>query len=129
MVPLITQMAGDLAAGRPPSIQAQGRVMKLNGVLMLERGLWWYTPERPIPPYILNRNEPKQYWPRPDHLFGVVDLLSVVRTNKEFVEGLRDIADRPQPLYRYNSFDEIDILTASGVGGGSLVYSNVSIEP
>ena len=100
-----------------------------GGVLMLERGLWWYTPERPIPPYILNRNEPKQYWPRPDHLLGLVDLLSVVRTNHQFVEALRDIADRPQPLYRYNSFNEIDILTASGVGGGSLIYSNVSIEP
>src|SRR5207244_3910978 len=31
--------------------------------------------------------------------------------------------------YRYNSFPQIDILTASGVGGGSLIYSNVSIEP
>src|ERR1051326_3649563 len=35
----------------------------------------------------------------------------------------------PQPLYRYNVFDEIDIVTASGVGGGSLIYSNVSIRP
>src|SRR5437588_116738 len=48
---------------------------------MLERGLWWFTPER------------------------------------------------PQPLYRYNLFKDIDIVTASGVGGGSLIYANVSIEP
>jgi cholesterol oxidase len=35
----------------------------------------------------------------------------------------------PQPLYRFNSFEELDVVTASGVGGGSLVYSNVSIRP
>ncbi|HYM10075.1 MAG TPA: GMC oxidoreductase [Bryobacterales bacterium] len=107
----------------------QGR----NRILMLERGVWWYTPERPLPAYITSKpgdkREPLQYWPRPDHRQGILDLLSVVKTNNDFVEALRDIADRPQPLYRYNSFPQIDILTASGVGGGSLVYSNVSIRP
>ncbi|MBI3693787.1 MAG: hypothetical protein HY238_02950, partial [Acidobacteria bacterium] len=106
---------------------------KKNKILMLERGVWWFTPERPLPKYITSRpgdkREPLQYWPRPDHQQGVLDLLSVVKTNNDFVEKLRDLRDRPQPLYRYHSFDEIDIVTASGVGGGSLVYSNVSIEP
>ena len=31
-------------------------------------------------------------------------------------------------LYDYRSFREIDILTASGLGGGSLIYSSISIE-
>ncbi len=104
-----------------------------KNVLMLERGVWWFTPERPLPKYVTqppNKPQNIQYWPRPDHAKGVCDLLSVVKTNNDFVEGLRDLGgDRPQPLYRYYSFDEIDILTASGVGGGSLIYSGVSIAP
>ena len=34
MVPLISQMVGDLGAGKQPSIQVQGRVAKLNGALI-----------------------------------------------------------------------------------------------
>ena len=105
-----------------------------KNILMLERGVWWFTPERPMPKFVTNPppNNPQkfQYWPRPDHAKGVFDLLGVVRTNLDVVEGLRDLGGgRPEPLYRFNSFDEIDILTASGVGGGSLIYSNVSIAP
>jgi cholesterol oxidase len=112
---------------------------------MLERGLWWFTPERPLPQFLLdqNKNDPKkqpiQYWPRPDNSRGMVDLLSVVQTNNSALEGFRhffsDIGTfftgkkRPQPLYRYNMFKDIDIVTASGVGGGSLIYANVSIKP
>ncbi len=38
--------------------------------LMLERGVCWYTPERPLPPWIKQRSQgdypeqPVQYWPR-----------------------------------------------------------------
>src|SRR3954464_1275038 len=112
---------------------------------MLERGLWWFTPERPLPQYLIDQNkadpkaQPIQYWPRPNHSKGVLDLLSVVRSNNTFVEGLRSFAGdvgafltgqkRPQPLYRYSLFKDIDIVTSSGVGGGSLIYANVSIEP
>src|ERR1041385_7184563 len=112
---------------------------------MLERGLWWFTPERPLPQYLIdqNKNDPKkqpiQYWPRPDHARGLVNMLSVVKTNNAFIENTRqflgDIGTfftgqkRPQPLYRYSLFKDIDIVTSSGVGGGSLIYANVSIEP
>ena len=105
-----------------------------KNILMLERGVWWFTPERPLPPYITRKpggqREPLQYWPRPDHRQGLLDLISVVKTNNDAIEDLRNFGvNRPTPLYRYNSFNDIDILTASGVGGGSLVYSNVSIAP
>ena len=105
-----------------------------KNILMLERGVWWFTPERPMPRFVTNPppNNPQkfQYWPRPDHAKGVFDLLGYVRTNLSAVEAFRDLQDdRPEPLYRFNSFDEIDILTASGVGGGSLIYSNVSVAP
>ncbi len=111
---------------------------KKKRVLMLERGLWFFTPERPIPPYITNTNQPIQYWPRPDHRDGLIDLFTMACTNLE-PHWLRQIANwihrlisneiERQPLYRYNIFPQIDIVTASGVGGGSLIYSNVSIEP
>src|SRR6516162_5617149 len=97
-------------------------------VLMLERGLWWYTPERPLPPYIQQRSQgdrpeqPIQYWPRPNNNSGLLNFFSMVRTNSSGVEDLRNVgnffeqlfggAPRPQPLYRYNIFDEIDIVTA-----------------
>src|SRR5215216_4521528 len=109
---------------------------------MLERGLWWFTTERPLPPFLEKEHNqdpakwPIQYWPRPNHSRGIANMLSVVKTNNAFVEGLRNFIgpfifgkDRPQPLYRYNLFKDIDIVTASGVGGGSLIYANVSIEP
>src|SRR3982751_2906906 len=110
----------------------------------LERGLWVFTPEPPLPPYFDQfKNDPKkqpiQYWPRPNHSRGMVDLLAVVQTNNPIIEGVRHFFEgintfftgkkRPQPLYRYNLFKDIDIVTASGVGGGSLIYANVSIKP
>ncbi len=105
-----------------------------KNILMLERGVWWFTPERPLPGYITRKpggqREPLQYWPRPDHRQGLLDLISVVKTNNKAIEDIRNFGvNRPVPLYRYNSFNDVDILTASGVGGGSLVYSNVSIAP
>jgi cholesterol oxidase len=69
-----------------------------------------------------------QYWPRPDHRRGVLELLNATWANV-FGGDRRDFGDAPQPLYRYNMFDELDVVTASGVGGGSLIYSNVSIRP
>ncbi len=113
-------------------------------VLMLERGLWFLTPERPLPPYLAkasqgdNPEQPIQYWPRPDHRDGLIDLLAMARTNLE-PQWLRKLANwterlvskelERQPLFHYNVFPQIDIVNAGGVGGGSLVYSNVSIEP
>src|SRR5437867_1027304 len=98
---------------------------KKKSVLMLERGLWYFTPERPIPPYIQNTKQPVQYWPRPDHRDGLLDLLAMARTNLEphwlrkpvnWIHRLFSQELERQPLYRYNIFPEVDILTASGVG-------------
>jgi choline dehydrogenase-like flavoprotein len=113
-------------------------------MLMLERGVWWFTPERQMndkfapnfdqayppgdraqEPYT---KHPVQYWPRPDHRQGVTELIRAAWANIPFGDR-RKTGDEPQPLYRYNIFDELDVVTASGVGGGSLIYSNVSIRP
>lgn len=132
-----------IGTGFGATVAATKLVQKGKTVLMLERGLWWFTPERPLPDYLKQRSQgdfpeqPIQYWPRPNHSKGLVDFLSVVRTNSP-LENLRQLGNifrpgkgklPPQPLYRYNIFDDIHIMTASGVGGGSLIYSNVSIEP
>jgi cholesterol oxidase len=111
-------------------------------ILMVERGVWWFSPERPMPQYLADNSaggldavQPVQYWPRPDHGQGLAYFLSVVRTNNPLLEAGRKFGEffsdkkPPQPLYRYNMFDEVDVITASGVGGGSLIYSNVTIEP
>jgi len=47
---------------------------------------------------------------------GLVDFAAAMRNLHKF------------GLYQYSTFNQADILTASGVGGGSLIYSNVSIR-
>ncbi len=109
-------------------------------ILMLERGVWWFTPERGFPdtfkpnvdttyPPGTPEKQPVQYWPRPDHRRGVLELLYATWANLPGGDRRNDPGSHPQPLYRFWSFDELDVVGASGVGGGSLVYSNVTIEP
>ncbi len=133
-----------IGTGFGASVAATTLAGKNKKVLMLERGAWWFTPERALPDYIQTQNQanpsnqPVQYWARPDHNLGLVDFLSVVRTNATLgwlqrawnkVSSFFTSEPEPQPLYRYNMFPEIHIVTASGVGGGSLIYSNVTLEP
>lgn len=133
-----------IGSGFGATVLAIDQFSKGKSVLILERGVWWSTPEltaeNPFNPYLkANPNtQPVQYWPRPDHRRGLIDFLSIVKANgvlgdlQDFANGVADFFtgnQRPQPLYRYNTFDEADIVTASGVGGGSLIYSNVTLEP
>lgn len=117
-----TGFGGTIAATR---LAAKGKK-----VLMLERGTFWITPEKlgqpppggkkPIPVWAKEQNPPMpvQYWPRPNHKDGMLDFFASVRSplNKD-------------GLYQYSIFKQADILTASGVGGGSLIYSNVTLRP
>jgi cholesterol oxidase len=133
-----------IGSGFGATVAALDQSAKGKRILILERGVWWLTPElsaeNPMSPFLKThpQTQPVQYWPRPDHRGGVIDLLSVVKASgplgdlQDFASGVIDFFSgrkRPEPLYRYHSFDEADILTASGVGGGSLIYSNVTIEP
>ena len=117
-----TGFGGTIAATR---LAAKGKK-----VLMLERGTWWVTPakigkappspRKPIPVWAKEQSpkHPVQYWSRPNHRQGLLDFFASVRsgTNKD-------------GLYQYSMFKQADILTASGVGGGSLIYSNVTVRP
>jgi len=133
-----------IGSGFGATVLALDQSAKGKSIMILERGVWWLTPElsaeNPMNPFLKARpkTQPVQYWPRPDHRGGVIDLLSVVKASgplgglQGFANGIADFFSgrkRPQPLYRYHTFDEADVLTASGVGGGSLIYSNVTLEP
>jgi choline dehydrogenase-like flavoprotein len=108
-------------------------------VLVIERGAWWVSPvglSRPpkdptmrkwletvrMPELHLQGRTKTghlvNFWPRPDHFRGLFDLIASIRTRWN-----------PDGLYSYRRFDEAHIPTANGVGGGSLIYSNVTIEP
>lgn len=100
-------------------------------VCLLERGQWWlsheinYTPpgER-SPSYHTNMREflddnkrPYHFWPYPDTIKGNIEIASAAR------------AISKTGLYDYRVLGNVHVIASSGVGGGSLVYSNVTIEP
>ena len=115
-------------------------------VLILERGGWWVSPislppKKPAKPgdpppptqrQWLENDRKKQladagrtetdelvnFWARPDHARGLLDLVAAVRTRWN-----------PDGLWSYRRFEEAHIPVANGVGGGSLTYSNVTIRP
>jgi len=133
-----------IGSGFGSTVLAIDQSTKGKSVLILERGVWWLTPEltaeNPMNPFLKARPEtqPVQYWPRPDHRRGLVDFLAIVKANgplgdlQDFANGVAEFftgKKRPQPLYKYYVFDEADVVAASGVGGGSLIYSNVTLEP
>ena len=119
-----------IGTGFGGTIAATKLAAKGKKVMMLERGTFWVTPEKlgqppagakePIPVWAKRQNPPMpvQYWPRPDHRDGLLDFFASIRSplNKD-------------GLYQYSMFKQADILTASGVGGGSLIYSNVTLRP
>jgi cholesterol oxidase len=94
--------------------------------LVIERGTFWITPETlgaPTAPgnavgdWAKSNGLRVQYWPRPDNALGLLDLLAN-----------RYRPEHPFGLHNYRMFRQAHILTASGVGGGSLIYSNVNLR-
>jgi cholesterol oxidase len=111
-----------IGTGFGGTIAAVQLAAKGKSVLLLERGTFWRSSYPiglnvgdPFGDWAKQNNMPVQYWPRPDHRKGINDFLLAIRNL------------RKDGLYQYSSFNQADILTASGVGGGSLIYSNVSI--
>jgi choline dehydrogenase-like flavoprotein len=95
-------------------------------ILLLERGSFFTSPDRPVPDYFTDTKQSYQNWPTPDNDFGFRHaFLDLVRTNSS--TSFRARAGRV-PLYRYSMFDDVDILTGSGVGGGSLVLFQCDVS-
>ncbi|HEX6749518.1 MAG TPA: GMC oxidoreductase [Longimicrobium sp.] len=111
---------------------------KGESILMLERGTWWSTPvgtvqdpEVKTPQFLRDNGQPVQYWSSVDHFRGAVDLLLRCFRRKGNEDGVFELT-----RFGTNGFlgfggrsDGVSILRACGVGGGSLVYANVTIRP
>lgn len=99
-------------------------------VCILERGQWWISHEVPdkangtidnsqaLRGYLNKNNMPYSTWAYPDDTKG---LLTVFGSSKP-INNLKGV-------YDYTRMRNVHIITASGVGGGSLVYNNVIVEP
>jgi len=113
-----------IGTGFGGTIAAVQLVAQGKKVLLLERGTFWRSPD-PLPmtpdafgKWANDNKMPVQYWPRPDHRKGLQDFFAALRTQFN-----------SNALYQYSMFNQADTLTANGVGGGSLIYSNVTIRP
>jgi hypothetical protein len=100
-------------------------VNKKRKVCFLERGQWWISHEVPTSPagkpgmgiYLESNDIPYRLWTYPDNLNGLDELANNTR-----------IVDR-RGLYDYRMNESVDVIAACGVGGGSLVYTNVTEAP
>jgi choline dehydrogenase-like flavoprotein len=103
-------------------------------VVVLERGQWWVSHELPSSPssnefqkkknphkglreYLESNDIHYRTWPYPDDINGL----------NQFLNSFR-VVDR-RGLYDYRISKKVQTIAGSGVGGGSLVYSNVLEEP
>ena len=99
-------------------------------VCILERGQWWLSHEVPeeangtidnsqaLRGYLTKNNMPYSTWAYPDDTKGLLTLFG----NSKPINNLKGV-------YDYTRMRNVHIITASGVGGGSLVYNNVIVEP
>jgi choline dehydrogenase-like flavoprotein len=120
-------MEGRLA-GKPPAGPLR--------ILMLERGTWWTTPTETIQDkqvktrdFLIRKGQATQEWSSLSDYRGMMDLLRRCRYSERRPQGLYDFA----PIGKHGLFntrnDGVSVLRASGVGGGSLIYSKILIRP
>lgn len=121
-------------------------------VLILERGTWWTTPVSTVQDkevgaaeHIAKEGQPVQFWSSQNHFRGFIDIFTrcfrrtkdvnvFTRLFKRFrnEDGLFDLTRFGTRgflgLFGGKS-DGITVIRASGVGGGSLIYSNITMAP
>ncbi len=112
---------------------------KGESILMLERGTWWTTPVGTIQDkevatydYLKSKEQPVQFWSTPNHFRGFVDIFTRCFRRKWNEDALYDferLGKRGFLGLFGNENDGVSVIRASGVGGGSLVYSNITIRP
>ncbi len=103
-------------------------------VVLLERGQWWVShelpsslgadefkkkinPDKGMREYLEANDIPYRTWAYPDNVNGLSQFLNSTR-----------IIDR-RGLYDYRISKKVHTIAGSGIGGGSLVYTNVTEEP
>jgi cholesterol oxidase len=117
------------------------RAFKARGhgerILMLERGTWWTSQASTVEDkdvktfsFLQGKGEPVQPWPAADNFRGFIDLYTRCVRRKGNEDGLYDLtAFGRKGLFGLRRNDGVAILRTSGVGGGSLIYANVTIRP
>jgi choline dehydrogenase-like flavoprotein len=108
-------------------------------VLMLERGVWWTTPVPTVQDHTVatkdfleRKNQPVQVWSSAEDLRGAIDILTRCVRQPGNEDGLYDFTHFGRKgalgiIDKEN--DGVSVVRASGVGGGSLVYSNITVRP
>jgi len=101
-------------------------------ILMLERGTWWTTPSETVSDkelktreFLIDKKQPTQEWSTGGFRELVGSHYSEAKPLGLF--EYKEIGDRGLPLLGSN--DGVAVLCASGVGGGSLVYSKILLRP
>jgi choline dehydrogenase-like flavoprotein len=126
---------------------------KGENILMLERGTWWTTPISTVQDKEVHTAEflekdhgqPVQFWTAQNHFRGFVDIFTrCLRRTKDvniFTRLFKNLRNE-DGLFEFTRLgtrgflglfggksDGVSVLRASGVGGGSLIYSNITIQP
>ncbi|MFL5401750.1 MAG: GMC family oxidoreductase [Gemmatimonadales bacterium] len=111
----------------------------LRRIVILERGTWWTTPVPTVqdsqiatPGFLEKHGQPVQFWSSLDHFKGVLDLFTRCFRRPGNEDGLYDVSrmgKKPVLGLFGGENDGVSVLRASGVGGGSLVYSNITVRP
>jgi choline dehydrogenase-like flavoprotein len=78
--------------------------------------------------FLIWKGQPTQEWSALNDYRGMLDLVNRCRYSDERPQGLYDFAVIGAGLFG-SSNDGVSVLRASGVGGGSLVYSKILIRP
>jgi choline dehydrogenase-like flavoprotein len=108
-------------------------------ILMIERGTWWTTPVSTVQDkevktrdYLARKGQPVQYWSSLNRFRGFIDIFTRCLRRKNNEDGLYDMTRLGKPGFLGifgGENDGVSIVRANGVGGGSLVYSNITIRP
>lgn len=108
-------------------------------ILMIERGTWWTTPVSTVQDkevktrdFLARKSQPVQFWSSLNRFRGFIDIFTRCLRRKNNEDGLYDMTRLGKPGFLGlfgGENDGVSIVRASGVGGGSLVYSNITIRP
>ncbi|HEU4448219.1 MAG TPA: GMC family oxidoreductase [Nitrososphaeraceae archaeon] len=95
---------------------------KNNRVCILERGQWWIShvipDSNPLRNFLVENNMPFGTYPYPNNIKGM--LVAICNSR---------VLNKVQGLYDFKTLKNVDIISGSGVGGGSLVYFNITEKP
>ncbi|HKA22085.1 MAG TPA: GMC family oxidoreductase [Blastocatellia bacterium] len=108
-------------------------------VLMIERGTWWTTPVSTVQDkevktrnFLARKGQPVQYWSSLNRFRGFIDIFTRCFRRKNNEDGLFDMTRMGKSGFLGifgGQNDGVSVVRANGVGGGSLVYSNITIRP